>query len=111
MIHHIAEELPMMKAAKRQDYNEIPAVTGESSDSPQQAAAAAAAAQPTVTFSATAAATAAAAVPMLPPTTNTSHTILAAEIMSVDEAIDTLGTGPFQLRVLFAAGLCFAADR
>ena len=33
-----------------------------------------------------------------------------AEIISIDAAIDSLGTGQFQIRVLFAAGLCFAAD-
>ena len=33
-----------------------------------------------------------------------------AEIISIDAAIDNLGTGRFQIRVLFAAGLCFAAD-
>lgn len=33
-----------------------------------------------------------------------------AELISIDAAIDSLGTGQFQIRVLFAAGLCFAAD-
>ena len=33
-----------------------------------------------------------------------------AEVISIDAAIDNLGTGRFQIRVLIAAGLCFAAD-
>ena len=31
-------------------------------------------------------------------------------IMTMDEAIEQLGNGPFQRRILLAAGLCFAAD-
>ena len=33
-----------------------------------------------------------------------------ARTVTVDAAVDSLGTGRFQLRILFAAGLCFAAD-
>eukprot|EP00957_Ditylum_brightwellii_P101374 7726167-Ditylum_brightwellii.AAC.1 len=31
-------------------------------------------------------------------------------VITIDRAIDKLGTGRFQHRILFAAGLCFAAD-
>jgi MFS family permease len=31
-------------------------------------------------------------------------------VITVDEAIERLGMGPFQIKVLVAAGLCFAAD-
>ena len=30
--------------------------------------------------------------------------------ISVDEAIEAIGAGPFQKRILFSTGLCFAAD-
>jgi MFS family permease len=32
------------------------------------------------------------------------------QVITVDEAIERLGMGPFQIKVLVAAGLCFAAD-
>ena len=32
------------------------------------------------------------------------------QVITVDEAIERLGMGPFQMKVLVAAGLCFAAD-
>lgn len=31
-------------------------------------------------------------------------------VISVDDAIEAIGMGPFQRRVLWAAGLCFTAD-
>jgi MFS family permease len=36
--------------------------------------------------------------------------VTTAEAITVDDAIERLGMGIFQFRVLFAAGLCFAAD-
>lgn len=85
----------MMTAAKRQEYDAI----GQAASSP--AAAAVPAPSPQV------------------PTTLTDgqhQTALspissdAESIVSIDAAIDSLGTGRFQILVLFAAGLCFAAD-
>jgi len=32
------------------------------------------------------------------------------QIISVDDAIEAIGCGKFQLRILLAAGLCFSAD-
>uniref|UniRef100_A0A7S2GUV2 Major facilitator superfamily (MFS) profile domain-containing protein n=1 Tax=Helicotheca tamesis TaxID=374047 RepID=A0A7S2GUV2_9STRA len=39
-----------------------------------------------------------------------SSSVSHKEIISVDEAIEKIGTGPFQFMVLIAAGLCFSAD-
>ena len=89
-----------MTAAKRQDYDAIDQVASSSA--------------PTPTASSP-------APPTLPSTDDQNfvqqqrhRTPLSvsseAEIVSIDAAIDSLGTGPFQIRVLFAAGLCFAAD-
>ena len=33
-----------------------------------------------------------------------------SEVISIDDAIDRLGMGTFQKRIMLAAGLCFAAD-
>lgn len=95
-----------MKAAKRQEYNELPAVgTSDkllnSNDGHLDANADAAVVEMSQTSTD-------ADRPMLalPPPTNS----LDAAIISVDGAIDALGTGPFQRRVLLLCGLCFAAD-
>ena len=89
-----------MNAAKRQDYDAIDQVASSSGPTP----------------------TAASPAPPMVPSTNDQNFVQQqrhrtplsisseAEIISIDAAIDSLGTGPFQIRVLFAAGLCFAAD-
>jgi MFS family permease len=36
--------------------------------------------------------------------------IIGEGMVSIDEAVDRIGYGPFQLRILISTGLCFAAD-
>ena len=95
----------MTSAAKRQDYDAIGQIIASSSAPPPDGNVAAAAAP--------------AVAPPAMPTAGGQQQHLAplsmrrssdAEVMSIDAAIDNLGTGPFQVRVLIAAGLCFAAD-
>ena len=92
----------MMNAAKRQDYDAI-----------GQIASASAPPNPDGNV----AATAPPAAPLAMPADGGQQQHLAphsisseAEIISIDAAIDNLGTGRFQIRVLIVAGLCFAAD-
>jgi MFS family permease len=87
----------MMNAAKRQDYDAIGQIASSSVPPPDgDVAAAARPAMPTDGGQ----------QQHLAPLSISSE----AEIISIDAAIDNLGTGRFQIRVLIAAGLCFAAD-